>query len=93
MKAIIPSLSAYRNKVGAFAAAGTLSRQLSTSAGTHTLTLPSAKGQRKEFTVVSTSGTATVAVVAPDTLVGLATVAANTSGTFSSRESRWYRVS
>ena len=92
MKPIIPALTVYRNKVGAVTAAATLSRQITTSAGTHALTIPSSKGLRREFTVISTSGTATFTPVAPDTLVGLATVAANTSGTIRCLGRVWYRT-
>ena len=82
----------YHTKIKAVSAAATLSRKVTTSAGTHNLTLPSSKGPRKEFIIISTSGTATGVAVSPDTIVGLATVAANTSGTFRAVNGVWYRI-
>lgn len=92
MKQIVPSLTTYNKKISAITAAATLSRKVTTSAGTHAVTLPSSKGKKKEFTVISTSGTATFTPVSPDTLVGLATVAVNTSGTCKAVGGIWYRT-
>jgi len=87
------TISTYNNSVRNVTAASVLIRRVTASAGTHALTLPSSKGRRKEFTVISTSGTATATAVAPDTIVGLATVAVNTSGTFRAIAGKWFRVS
>jgi hypothetical protein len=92
MKLIVNQLPTYNNSIDAITAAATLRRKVTTSAGTYAVTLPSAKDARKEFTVISTSGTATFTPVSPDTLTGLATVAVNTSGTVRAVGSNWYRV-
>jgi hypothetical protein len=92
MKQIVPSLTTYNKKISTLGAAATLSRKVTVTTAAATYTLPSSKGKKKEFTIVSTSGTATFGVTAPDTLVGLATVAVNTSGTCKAVGGIWYRT-
>jgi len=93
MKQVILPLLTYNKRIDAITATATLRRKVTTSAGTYNVVLPSSKGKKKEFTVISTSGTATFTVTAPDTIVGLAAVAANTSGTCRAIGGKWYRVS
>ena len=93
MKQVILPLTTYNKKISAITAVATLTRKVTTSAGSHAVNLPSAKGKKKEFTVISTSGTATFTVKAPDTFIGLATVAANTCGTCRAIGGVWYRTS
>lgn len=92
MKQVILPLTTYNKKISAITASATLTRKVTTSAGTHAVYLPSAKGKKKEFTVISTSGTATFTAVSPDTLVGHAPVAASSSGTCRAIGGVWYRT-
>ena len=82
----------YHTKIKALSGGGSLTRKVTTSAATGDYLLPSSKGPRKEFTIISTTGTATATVTSPDTIVGLTTVAVNTSGTFRALNGVWYRV-
>jgi len=92
MKQVILPLTTYNKKISAITASATLTRKVTTSAGANTVTLPSAKGKKKEFTVISTSNTAIFAVVSPDTFVGLTTVGVSTSGTCRAIGGVWYRT-
>lgn len=83
----------YWKKVDSITAAATLNRRVTKSAGTFNVTLPSSKAQRKEFIVISTSGTATAVAVSPDTLIGGGAVTTTTPGTFRAIDGVWYRVS
>jgi len=84
----------YWKKKDTFTTSQTLRRRLTYVATTGlTMTLPSSKGSRKEFTVIAAGFNVTVAATSPDTILGSATVLNGISGTYRALDGVWHRVS
>lgn len=93
MKKVILPLLVYNNKIDTRTTSTTLRRKVTVVATTGlTMTLPSCKGRRKEFTVVAVGFNVTVAATSPDTIVGSSTVLSGISGTYRAIGAIWYRV-
>jgi len=84
----------YHTKKDTFTTNQTLRRKVTYVATTGlTMTLPSSKQRRKEFTVIAAGYNVTVAAVSPDTILGSATVLNGISGTYRAINGIWHRVS